>query len=110
MEKEKRLRSNRDFRKVYKKGKGYFNKHFTIIIRKNKLQGSRVGFSITKKHGNAVERNKLKRRLKEIVRHNFNLIKEGYDIVVIPKQNTKNLSYQELEKSATHLLKISFKR
>ncbi len=110
MEKNKRLRSNRDFKKVYKRGKGYFNRNFSLIVKKNKLQGSRVGFSITKKHGNAVERNKLKRRLKEIVRHNFNLIPEGYDLVVVPKVNTKELNYQELEKSVVHLLKIKFKR
>lgn len=110
MEKNKRLRSNRDFRIIYRHGKGYFNKNFTFVVKKNKKQGSRVGFSITKKYGNAVERNKLKRRLKEIFRHNFDLIENGYDIVVIPRQNTKKLSYQELEKSVKHLLKIVFKR
>ena len=99
MEKNKRLRSNRDFKKVYKVGKAYYNRNFTIIVKKNKLLGSRVGFSITKKHGNAVKRNKLKRRLKEITRHNIDLINEGYDLIIIPKQNTKNLKYQELEKS-----------
>lgn len=109
MEKQKRLRSNRDFKLVYKRGKGYFNRNFTFVIKKNNLQGSRVGFSITKKYGNAVMRNTMKRKLKEIFRHNFDLVKSGYDIVVIPKQNTKELDYKQLEKSVVHLLKIAFK-
>ena len=109
MEKQKRLRNNRDFTIVYKKGKGYSNRNFTFVIRKNNRQGSRVGFSITKKFGHAVERNSLKRKLREIFRINFDLIKNGYDIVVIPRQNTRDMNYQQLEKSIIHLLKIVFK-
>ena len=110
MEKDKRLRSNGDFRSVYKKGDGYFNRNFTFIVKKNNLPGSRVGFSITKKFGNAVTRNKMKRRLKEIFRLNFDSLIQGYDIVVIPKQNTKELSYEELEKSCMHLIRKISKR
>ena len=52
----------------------------------------------------------MKRRLKEIFRLNFDSLIQGYDIVVIPKQNTKELSYEELEKSCMHLIrKISKK-
>ena len=110
MEKDKRLRSNRDFRNVYKKGEGYFNRNFTFVVKKNNLPGSRVGFPITKKFGNAVTRNKIKRRLKEIFRLNFDSLIQGYDIVVIPKQNTKELSYEELEKSCMHLIRKISKR
>lgn len=110
MEKDKRLRSNRDFRNVYKKGEGHFNRNFTFVVKKNNLPGSRVGFSITKKFGNAVTRNKIKRRLKEIFRLNFDSLIQGYDIVVIPKQNTKELSYEELEKSCMHLIRKISKR
>ena len=110
MKKDNRLRDNRDFKVVYKRGKNYWNRNFNMIVRKNNLLVTRIGFSVTRKYGNAVERNKIKRQLKEIVRINFDKLGQGYDIVIIPKKNTKDMTYQQLENSMRHIIKLAFKR
>ena len=107
MEKKFRLRKNEDFKKVYKEGKNYWNRNLVLYKRKNKLDYSRIGFSITKKFGNSVERNRAKRRLKEICRLNFYNVKDGYDIIIIPKKNIIDIDYKELESAVLHILKIS---
>lgn len=96
-----------EFKKVYSNGKNYWNRNLTLYVKKNKLEESRVGFTITKKIGNAVVRNKIRRRMKEIYRLNLHLIKEGYDLVFIPKKNVIDISYKELESAMLHILKIS---
>lgn len=107
MEKKYRLRKNMDFKKVYSSRKNYWNRNLTLYIRKNKLDESRFGVTITKKIGNAVVRNKIKRRIKEIYRLNLYRIKDGYDLVFIPKKNVVDISYIELESALIHILKIS---
>ena len=77
-----------------------------LFYKKNKLENSRVGFSISKKYGNAVKRNYIKRRLREIVRHNKELLPSETDIILIPKKNTYNMSYNLLEKSVIHILSV----
>lgn len=107
MDRCNRLRTNEDFLKVYRGGKNYWNRNLTIYVRKNNLNYSRFGYSITKKIGNSVVRNKVRRRMQEIVRLNFDGIKSGYDIVVIPKKNTVDIKYKELERAMLHLFKMS---
>ncbi|CDZ75742.1 ribonuclease P protein component [Peptoniphilus sp. ING2-D1G] len=99
------LRKNIDFQRVYKKRNINGNKHITVFFKKNGLDHKRVGFTITKKLGNAVTRNKLKRRLREIYRLNFDLLREGYDYVFVMKKSSVDLSYNELERSFKHICK-----
>lgn len=107
MDKVYRLRNNMEFKKVYNGGKNYWNRNLVLYVRKNNLENSRVGYSITKKIGNSVVRNKVRRRMKEIYRLNFNNIKSGYDIILIPKKNIVDISYRELESAMLHILKLS---
>lgn len=110
MTKNHRLRKNEDFQSVFKKGKNFWNRQFTLIIKKNKLSESRIGFTITKKYGTAVERNKLKRRLREIIRNNNYLLIKNHDMILIPKASTKNMTYAELESSVKHIFNFTKKR
>lgn len=107
MEKKYRLRKNMEFKKVYSVGKNYWNRNLVLYVRKNNLGETRVGYTITKKHGNAVVRNKIRRRMKEAFRLNFYNVKQGYDLVFIPKKNTGNITYNELEGSMIHIMKIA---
>lgn len=107
MEKKYRIRKNMEFKKVYKIGKNYWNRNLVLYVNKNKLDYSRIGFTVTKKIGNAVTRNKVRRKMKEICRLNFENIKPGYDLIFIAKKSVVNMKYDELEKSTIHILKIA---
>lgn len=107
MEKRIRLRSNQDFKKVYARGKSYRNRNFILIVKPNSLPNPRVGFSITKKTGNSVTRNLLKRRLREIIRLNRSRLTKPLDMIVIPRKNTLDLSYRQLESSLLHVLRLA---
>lgn len=107
MEKKHRLRSNEDFKKVYRNGKNYWNRNIVSYVMKNKLDYTRIGFSVTKKIGNSVVRNRVKRRMREICRLNFNNIKDGYDIILIPKKNVVDIGYNELESAILHILNLA---
>lgn len=107
IKKDERLKNNRDFRKVYNLGKSYGNKFLVLFLIKNNLSYNRVGFSISKKLGNSVVRNKVKRRIKEAYRLNKNDIKTGYDIILLARVNAKNVGYKEIESALLHLIRIS---
>lgn len=107
MDKRYRLRSNEEFRKIYKNGKNYWNRNLVMYIKKNGLDHSRIGYTVTKKIGNSVVRNRIRRRMKEIFRKNFDKIKEEYDIILIPKKNVIDIDYQQLESAMLHIFKLA---
>lgn len=74
-----------DFDAVYRAGKRRSNSHFTVFFRANDLPQSRFGFSIKKALGGAVVRNRMRRRIREIVRVHRGEIPTGWDFVVHPK-------------------------
>lgn len=110
MKKEIRLRKNKEFQFVYRRGKSFWNKDFTIIIRPVNKKSKKFGISMTKKFGKANKRNLIKRRLKEIIRLNINNLRLGYEMVILPKKNTLEISYTELEKSLLKLVNFAFKK
>ncbi|WP_418791246.1 ribonuclease P protein component [Phosphitispora sp. TUW77] len=94
------LRKRNEFNKVYKEGKNVVNKYLVIYYIPNKLGITRFGFSISKKIGKAVVRNRIKRIMKEICRNNSLAIKEGFDCVIIIRPRIKEaLTYKNIEKS-----------
>lgn len=107
MEKKFRIRKNVEFKKVYKHGKNYWNRNLILYVKKNDKKVTRVGYTITKKIGNAVTRNRLRRMMKEIYRLNFHNIKEGYDLVFIAKKKLVGISYKELESSMIHIMSLA---
>ncbi|WP_409227358.1 ribonuclease P protein component [Gudongella sp. SC589] len=107
MEKKNRLRKNMEFKKVYKARKNFWNRNLILYIRRNGTKETRIGVSITRKVGNAVVRNKLKRRIKELNSRYIENLKSGYDIVIIPKKNAVDLSFKDLESALKHIYKLS---
>ncbi len=105
MKKEYRLRSNRDFQYAFKKGRSLGHPLLVLIYRRNNRTLTRVGFSVTKKFGKAVQRNRIKRQLREIVRLQYHHLKQGYDIIFVVRREAKGASYHTLEKAVNNLLK-----
>ena len=106
MERALRLRKNSDFQRLYRRGEAYYNRQFKVLCRKNGRKTNRYGFSISKKIGKATTRNRLKRRLREIVRHHETEFPQGYDFAFVPRNGISELSYGDLEKSVLHLFSL----
>ena len=96
-----------DFKKAYDKGKSFGNRNLILYVRKNNLDYSRMGITISKKTGKAVIRNKIKRQMKEIYRNYESNIKEGYDLIFIVRRNVPDISFKDLESAFKHIIKIS---
>jgi len=107
MKKKYRLRKNEEFKRVYKRGKNYWNRNLILYVVENGLDYSRVGFTVTKKVGNSVVSNRTRRRVREIYRKYINNIKEGYDIIIIPKKNVVDIDHKDLESALIHILKLA---
>lgn len=104
MEKKTRLRSDKDFKRVYSKKKKYQNSAFIIYVYKHSRNFYRFGFSVSKKYGKANKRNLIKRRLKYIIDTNKKRIKEGYDFIVIPKYEIIDYDFKRIKDEFLSLL------
>lgn len=108
MYKENRLAKKEDFNKVYRTGKSFANQQFVLYYLFKKDQTDfRLGVSVSKKLGNAVVRNRLRRMMKEIIRAHHSVIPKELDFILIARLPCVNLSYQEMESSILHVLKRS---
>lgn len=99
-----RLRSTRDFDRVYGQKQRTSDANVLIYMAKNELAWSRVGFSIGRKHGNSVIRHRLRRLLREAFRLSLPDLPTGWDFVLIPKESALP-SVEELQKSLKTLAK-----
>ena len=87
---------------VYESGKGWGNQILQVRALPNGLGLQRCGFSVTKRVGNAVVRNRVRRLLKEIVR--LTPLKVGWDIVFVARSRAATANYHELNRSVDKLL------
>ncbi|MCK4403228.1 MAG: ribonuclease P protein component [Dehalococcoidia bacterium] len=87
---------------VYQQGSTYIDSLIVMKALPNGLNLSRYGFSVTKKVGKAVQRNRLKRLLREII--HLQLVKPGWDIVFVVRREAVTADYHQLEKAVTKLL------
>jgi len=79
------LKKNDEFKRVYKAGKAARNDCLAVFLLANGLEVNRLGISVSKKMGNAVLRNRQRRRIKEAYRLLETSLCRGYDIVIQPR-------------------------
>ena len=106
----KTIKKRVDFLKVSKSGKKIFTKGFILQKYKRNMDleedTTRVGFTITKKIGGAVERNKIKRRFRAIMREIFaKYLKKNYDYVIIANKKSLVMDYKELKNDVIKVIK-----
>lgn len=108
MQKKLRLRNRADFSRVYRHGKSFANHQFVVYWSyKKNVEQFRAGISVSKKVGNAVVRNRMRRLVKEIVRSHQHEIVEHIDLIFIVRKGALDKTYQELDKSVLHVLRKS---
>jgi ribonuclease P protein component len=106
MHKENRLQKKEHFRKVFKWGKSVANRQLVLYYCANReVSDFRLGISVSKKIGHAVTRNRIKRLLKEVARHQSDHIACGYDFIIIVRKPAVDMSYDDFTSSFIHLMK-----
>ena len=105
MHKDLRLRRPELFKKVYEQGKSVATKEAVLYyLYVGEQDQARVGFSVSKKVGNAVVRNKLRRRLKNVFISVADRLQGGYLLVVIGRPRAAGVAFSELEAGIHRLL------
>ena len=95
MKKENRIKKNEEFSRIIAKKHTVGNAVFLVYFDKKALDHARVGISVSKKMGNAVVRNKIKRQLRMMFIESFDYENCPYDLIVIVKKKYLENSYQE---------------
>lgn len=103
-----RLRKNNQFQVVFRKGKSKANRQFVVYyVSQPHHKTFRFGLSVSKRVGNAVVRNRIKRRVREVMREFEPRLDAQKDYVIIARKPTADMSYKEMKKSLQHVLKLS---
>lgn len=91
------LNCNSDFRRLYNRGKAVTDPALVIYYSKNRAGICRIGITTSKKIGNAVERNRSRRLIREAFRQVAPSVVSGYDIVFVARSKTKYVKSTRLE-------------
>ena len=106
LNKQNKLLKTKDFHNVRKTGRSWSDQTLVLVVSKRDLSlledNSRVGFIVSNKIGNAVVRNKCKRRLRELVSKIE--ILNGFDLVLIARKSIVSSRYDEIQASVLSLL------
>lgn len=87
-----------EFVNLNRSGKRFHSRHFVVIIKKNDLGITRLGVTVTKKTGNAVRRNRIKRVIREYFRLQKACFPQGCDVVIVAKKDAKKLDFGEIQR------------
>jgi len=98
------LKKNHEFKRLYNKGKSSANQCVVVYCRRNGRPDNRLGITVSAKLGCAVQRNRIRRRLKEIYRLNELKFSSGYDIVIVARTRSRFAGFSELEDSVLSLV------
>ena len=97
------LNKNYEFKRLYNKGKSAASKCVVVYCMRNNKAENRLGITVSTKLGGAVQRNRIRRRLKEIYRINEHKLLMGHSIVLVARQRSRYAGWRELESSVLYL-------
>ena len=103
MQRRYRLTGSKRYSQIHREGGSAANRFLVIRFLSNGLDHSRFGFLVSKRIGNAVVRNRVRRKLREAVR--LTPVKPGWDAVFIARRGTERVKYQELKQATGNLLR-----
>lgn len=97
------LKKNRDFNRIYSRGKSYVTSSLVVYVLKSRRKEVRIGITTSKKIGNAVQRNRARRLIRESCRKIISNVKLGYDIVLVARKRTVQVKCDVVFKAITQL-------
>jgi len=102
-----RLLRHSDFQRVYQQGRRHFAAHLTVFyLPRREGGGLRLGFTVGRVLGGAVDRNRMKRRLREAVRLHWPGVAVPMDVVMNPKKSMLGIEFSELGKEVAQAFKV----
>lgn len=101
-----RIRHRSDFQLIFSRGIRRSTSHLRAVILPRQADWSRIGLAVSRKVGNAVVRNRLKRRLREIFRQYRDRAPEARDFIFIPRPGCSKLSFDELREEVVTLISL----
>jgi ribonuclease P protein component len=106
MERRTRLRHSSDVQRVYDEGESWAHPLLVLVIHPNDVGFTRVGVTASRNVGNAVERNRAKRLLREAARHLYPMFESAsWDVVLIARPKLVEAQEMAVEQALTSLLK-----
>lgn len=92
------LTRNGQFQRLYRKGKSFVAPTMVVYVSKNRLKINRLGITAGKKVGGAVQRNRAKRRIRELFRVAMPELKQGYDFCIVARTYTVEAPPEKLRR------------
>jgi ribonuclease P protein component len=91
-----KLLRHADFQRVYKQGRRHFGTHMTVFYLKRQDGSARIGLTVGRVLGGAVQRNRIKRRMREAVRAGLPALTVAVDVVINPKKSAQTVDFSVL--------------
>lgn len=104
MKKTERLKLNKDFRRLYARGKSLAGGFVAVYVQKNRRGINRVGFAVGKQLGCAVMRNRAKRLMRESYRQLEGGITGTYDIVIVARNRAVGKTFLQIMRDMRYVL------
>jgi len=104
--KVERLRRRRDFNEVFQKGTRFRGRGFVCYRLWREGQGRKFGCSVSRKSGNAVQRNRIKRYVREVYRTHRPWMRDNVHFVVVARPDAQNMTFAECRQALVELFRI----
>lgn len=105
LNKKYRINKKKDYNNIYRTGKKLPGKYMVMLLASSEKGSNRYGIIASKKVGNAVKRNRAKRRIRSIINEHRNELKNNYDVVIIARPLINNASYKVIDHEFMRMMK-----